>query len=257
MKLLAAAPAPGSWNQAWEEVAALVVVAFAYGAAVRRYGISTLRRRAFDGALLIALVVLVSPLATLALHYFLWAHLLQNVALAEWAPALAVLGVSPALAAAFARTRAVAALTHPLFALPLWLAAYGVWHLPILYDAALRHRLLLDLEHLSYVVTGCLLWWPVFQDVPRRVRAGTRAAYLFAAFVLASPLGLILALLPSPIYEFYEQAPRLWGVDPLTDQQIAGVVMAVSEGILFFALFAYFFVRFMGEEDAGYSPGDA
>jgi cytochrome c oxidase assembly factor CtaG len=255
--LVAEAPAPGSWNPAWEEVAALVLVAFAYGSAVRRYGISTLRRRAFDGALLIALVAVVSPLATLAFHYFLWAHLLQNVALAEWAPALAVLGLSPAVAAALARNRVVAALTHPLVALPLWLAAYGIWHVPALYDAALRNRLLLDLEHASYVVTGCLLWWPVFQEAPRRLRSGSKAAYLFAAFVLASPLGLALALLPNPIYHFYEQAPRLWGIAPLTDQQIGGVVMAVSEGILFFGLFAYFFVRFMAEEDAGYSPGDA
>jgi cytochrome c oxidase assembly factor CtaG len=255
--LLSAVPAPDSWNPAWEEAAALVLVAFAYGAAVRGYGISTPRRRAFDGALLIALAALVSPLATLALHYFLWAHLLQNVALAEWAPALAVLGLSPAIAAALARKAVIAALTHPLVALPLWLAAYGIWHIPALYDAALRHRLLLDLEHASYVVTGCLLWWPVFQAAPRELRAGTKAAYLFAAFVLASPLGLVLALLPSPVYGFYEQTPRLWDVAPLTDQQIAGVVMAVSEGILFFALFAYFFVRFMAEEDAGYSPGDA
>jgi cytochrome c oxidase assembly factor CtaG len=255
--ILGAAPSPGSWNRAWEEVAAVVVVAIAYGAAVRRYGIPTLRRRAFDGALLIALVAIVSPIATLALHYFLWAHLLQNVMLAEWAPALAMLGVSPALATALAARRPVAALTHPLVALPLWLAAYGIWHIPALYDAALNHRLLLDLEHASYLLTGCLLWWPVFQNAPRRLRAGGRAAYLFAAFVLASPLGLILALLPSPVYEFYGEAPRLWGIDPLTDQQIAGVVMAISEGILFFGLFAYFFVRFMAEEDAGYSPGDA
>ena len=255
--LPAAAPDPGGWNRAWEDVAVLVFVAFAYGAAVRRYGIPTLRRRAFDGALLIALVAIVSPLATLALHYFLWAHLLQNVMLAEWAPALTVLGLSPAVAAALAGNRFFAALTHPLVALPLWLAAYGIWHIPALYDAALRNRLLLDLEHLSYLVTGFLLWWPVFQAAPWALRAGTKAAYLFAAFVLASPLGLALALLPSPVYEFYEEAPRLWGIDPLTDQQIAGVVMAVSEGILFFGLFAYFFVRFMAEEDAGYSPRDA
>jgi cytochrome c oxidase assembly factor CtaG len=254
---LAEAPDPGSWNLAWEEIAALVFVAFAYGGAVRRYAIPTLRRRAFDGALLIALVAIVSPLATLGLHYFLWAHLLQNVMLAEWAPALAVLGLSPAVAAAMAGKRVVAVLTNPLVALPLWLGTYAIWHLPALYDAALRHRLLLDLEHASYLVTGCLLWWPVFQDAPRRLRAGAKAAYLFAAFVLASPLGLILALLPSPVYEFYEEAPRLWGIDPLTDQQIGGVIMAVSEGILFFGLFAYFFVRFMAEEDAGYSPGDA
>jgi putative membrane protein len=250
-------PSPGSWNPAWEEVAALVVVAIYYGAAVPRYGIPTLRRRAFDGALLIALVAVVSPLATLALHYFLWAHLLQNVALAEWAPALAVLGLSPAAAAVLARRPVFAALTHPLVALPLWLAAYGIWHIPALYDAALEHRLLLDLEHASYVATGFLLWWPVFQAAPRALRSGAKAAYLFAAFVLASPLGLVLALLPTPVYDFYEQAPRLWGIGPLTDQQIGGVIMAVSEGILFFALFAYFFVRFMAEEDAGYSHGDA
>jgi putative membrane protein len=252
-----AAPAPGSWNPAWEEVAALVVVAVFYGAAVRRYAIPTLRRRAFDGALLIALVAVVSPIATLALHYFLWAHLLQNVALAEWAPALAVLGLSSAAGAALARGRVFAVLTHPFVALPVWLATYGIWHVPALYDAALEHRLLLDLEHASYAATGFLLWWPVFHAAPRTLSAGAKAAYLFAAFILASPLGLVLALLPSPVYDFYEEAPRLWGIGPLTDQQIGGVVMAVSEGVLFFALFAYFFVRFMAEEDAGYSPGDA
>jgi cytochrome c oxidase assembly factor CtaG len=199
----------------------------------------------------------VSPLATLSLYYFLWAHLLQNVALAEWAPALAVLGVSPALAAVLTRPRIVQALVHPLVALPVWLAVYGVWHVPALYDAGLRHRLLLDLEHASYLAAGCLLWWPVFQDVPRRIRSGGKAAYLFGAFVLASPLGLVLALFPSPIYDFYENAGRLWGIGPLADQQLGGVLMAVSEGILFFALFAVYFVRFMAEEEAGYSQGDA
>jgi putative membrane protein len=250
-------PDPGTWNPAWEEAAALAVVGIGYASLVRRSEIPAWRRRAFDAALFIALVAVVSPLATLALHYFLWAHLLQNVALAEWAPALAVVGLSPAAAAALGRKRVIATLTQPLVALPLWLAAYGIWHIPALYDAALRHRALLDVEHASYVVTGFFFWWPVFQSVPRRLRAGGKAAYLFGAFVLASPLGLVLALLPSPIYGFYEEAPRLWGIGPLTDQQIGGVVMAVSEAIVFFALFAYFFVRFMAEEEAGYSHGDA
>jgi cytochrome c oxidase assembly factor CtaG len=255
--LVAAAPSPGSWHAAWEEVAALAVVAIVYSRAVRKYEISALRRRAFDAALFVALVAVVSPLATLALHYFLWAHLLQNVALAEWAPVLAVVGLPPAAAAALGSKRAFAALAQPLVALPLWLAAYGIWHVPAVYDAALRHRALLDLEHASYLITGFLFWWPVFHSVPRRLGAGGKAAYLFGAFVLASPLGLVLALLPNPVYGFYEDAPRLWGIGPLTDQQIGGVVMAVSEAIVFFALFAYFFVRFMAEEEAGYSPGDA
>jgi cytochrome c oxidase assembly factor CtaG len=234
-----------------------VSTATAYAVAATKGGVSGRRLVAFAGAMILVLAVVVSPLATLAFHYFLWAHLLQNVALAEWAPALAVLGLSAGMAAALARSRALSLLTQPLVALPLWLASYGVWHVPALYDAALRHRLLLDLEHASYLFTGFLLWWPVLQAAPHALRAGAKAAYLFAAFVLASPLGLVLALLPNPIYGFYEGAPRLWGIGPLTDQQIAGVVMAVSEAIVFFAVFAFFFVRFMAEEEEGYSPGDA
>jgi putative membrane protein len=250
-------PSPGSWNPAWEEIGALALAAVAYRIHVRGRAISWARRRAFDAALLVALLAIVSPLGTLALHYLVWAHLLQNVALAEWAPALAVLGFAPVAGTGLAEKRVFAALVRPLVALPLWLATYGVWHVPAVYDAALRHRALLDLEHASYVATGFLFWWPVFQSVPRRLRSGGKAAYLFGAFVLASPLGLVLALLPSAIYDFYENAPRLWGVGPLTDQQIGGVVMAVSEAVVFFALFAFFFVRFMAEEEAGYSPGDA
>ena len=250
-------PAPGSWQAPWEEIAAVALLAGGYALAFRNHPASWPRVAAFTTALLVFVGVVVSPLATLALHYVLWAHLLQNVALAEWAPALAVVGLPPSLAAALGRKRVLGTLTRPLVALPLWLAAYGVWHVPALYDAALRHRPLLDLEHASYFATGCLLWWPVFQSVPRRLGAGGKAAYLFGAFVLASPLGLVLALLPGSIYGFYETAPRLWGVGPLADQQIAGVVMAVSEAIVFFGLFAVFFVRFMAEEEAGYSPGDA
>jgi putative membrane protein len=250
-------PAPGSWQASWEELAAVLIAATAYAVAARRQSPSGLQAAAFAVAMLGIVAVVLSPLATLALHYVLWAHLLQNVALAEWTPALAVVGLPPALAAALVRFRIPAALTHPFVALPLWLAAYGIWHVPLLYDAALRHRVLLDLEHACYFAAGCLLWWPVFQSAPRRMSAGGKAAYLFAAFVLASPLGLVLALLPSPVYGFYESAPRLEGISPLTDQQIAGVVMAVSEAIVFFALFAYFVVRFMAEEEAGYSPDDA
>ena len=73
---------------------------------------------------------------------------------------------------------------------------------------------------------------------------------MFIAFVFASPLGLLLALLPSPLYDFYVAAPRLRDLTPLEDQQIAGIAMAVSEAIVFFAAFAAVFVRFMAEEES-------
>jgi putative membrane protein len=64
-----------------------------------------------------------------------------------------------------------------------------------------------------------------------------------------SPLGLLLALLPSAIYDFYEAAPRLWGLSALTDQQIAGVTMAAEQAAVLFAAFAFCFARFMREQE--------
>jgi putative membrane protein len=255
--LLATTPPASSWYPAWEEVAVLVGLGVAYVLAARKDRPSLLRSALFFSGLVLAFVAVASPVATVAVHYLVSAHLLQNVVLAEWTPALLVLGLGPWVAGWVARTSVARTLTRPLVALPFWLATYAFWHVPFAYEAALDNRLLLDLEHLSYVAVGLCLWWPVFQDEPWHLPSGGKAAYLFAAFVLASPLGLLFALLPSPLYDTYVQAPRLWGLEPLEDQQIGGTLMAVSEAIVFFGLLAYFFVRFMAEEDAGYSHGDA
>ena len=80
--------------------------------------------------------------------------------------------------------------------------------------------------------------------------AGAKAAYLFAAFVLASPLGLLMALIPRAIYPFYVHAPRTWGPGPLADQQIAGVTMAAEEAIVFFGAFTAYLLRFLADEQA-------
>ena len=241
-------PYAWSWNP--EALVTLGLTA-AYLVALRRYPAPAWRIACFFGAMGLLLLVSVTPVHTLAMHYLLTAHLLQNVVLAEWAPLLVVLGIPAALAATIARSSVVRALTHPLVALPLWLANYMVWHLPWVYDAALeRPDTLLHLEHAMYFLTGLAMWWCVFQDEPHRLGSGARAAYVFAAFVLGSPIGLVMALVPNAIYDFYVEAHhRVWGLDPLDDQQLAGMLMAVEQAVVFFAVFAYWFFRFLAEED--------
>ncbi len=237
----------------WDADALVVVpaLAAAYGLSLRRFPAPRWRVACFAAGAAILLAVLISPLDTLARHYLLSAHLLQNVALAEWAPALLVLGLAPAAANALARIPGARAATHPLVALPVWLVTYFVWHLPWAYDAALRHQAtLLHLEHASYFAAGCLLWWPVFHG---RASSGAKALYLFGAFVLASPLGLMLALLPDAVYGFYEHGPGLWGLSPLADQQIAGITMAAEEAAVFFAAFAVYLARFLRDEEAAHA----
>jgi cytochrome c oxidase assembly factor CtaG len=223
-----------------------LVPALAVGIALGSRSGGFSRPRLAAGALGIVLVfaAFFTELEPLANHTFLWAHLLQNVVLAEWAPALLVLAVPPSLA----HRAAGFPLFRPLLALPLWLVTYYTWHLPAIYDTALRQpHSLLHVEHLTYVAAGICLWWPV---VHGKYSAGAKAAYLFAAFVLASPLGLLLALIPRAIYPFYAHAPRRWGPSPLADQQIAGVTMAAEEAAVFFAAFAAFFLRFLADEQA-------
>jgi putative membrane protein len=241
-------PYAWSWNP---EALVILVVALTYIVGLRRYPAPTWRIACFGVAMVLLLLVSVTPIHTLGMHYLLTMHLLQNVVLAEWAPLLVVLGLSPALAACIARVAAVRAVTHPAVALPLWLASYMVWHLPWLYDAALENpNTLLHLEHATYFVTGVAMWWCVFQDEPHRLGSGGRAGYVFAAFVLGSPIGLVMALVPDAIYDFYvETHHRVWGLDPLEDQQLAGMLMAVEQAAVFFAVFVYWFFRFLAEEE--------
>jgi cytochrome c oxidase assembly factor CtaG len=227
-----------------EAVALVPALALAYVFAARRHPPGRRRIAAATAGLALVFLAFFTQLQPLALHTFLWAHLLQNVVLAEWAPALLVLAIPPALAT---RARGVT-LFRPLVALPLWVGTYFVWHLPWVYDFALEHpHSLLHVEHLTYLAAGIALWWPVIHG---SYSAGTKAAYMFAAFVLASPLGLVLALIPRPVYSFYEHARRTWGPGPLVDQQIAGVTMAVEQAIVFFAVFAAFMLRFLRDEQA-------
>jgi len=246
------AHSPYAWQADVDTTVVVPVLSLVYLFAVGRLGAPRWRIACFAGSMVLLAVAFWTPLHHLGLHYLLTAHLLQNVILAEWAPLLAVLGISRPMAELLARARVWRFLTHPAVALPLWLVDYFVWHVPPVYDAALDQQTwLIHVEHACYFATGILVWWPLVQDVPRRLASGARAGYAFAAFVLASPIGLLLALLPRPAYEFYADQPtRIWGLSPLVDQQIAGVTMATEQAAVLFLVFLFWFRRFLAEEGA-------
>lgn len=194
---------------------------------------SRLRVASFAGGLALLLVSLLGPLHALQFD-LLTAHLFQNIVLAEWAPALLAFGLAPELG------RRAARYVPPWAGLPLWLAVYYGWHAPPLYDAALRNAsTLLQLEHAAYLLAGLALWLPVAHG---RMSDGAKAGYVFAAFLLISPLGLLLALIPEPIYDYYDGH---WGLTPLEDQQVGGVAMSSEAAVVFFAVLSVYFRRFV------------
>jgi len=211
----------------------------------------------FCVGLALVVVPVNSPLETIATERLLLIHLLQNVMLADWAPPLLILGLTPAMRAALARLggRPFAALTRPVVSLPVWLVGWYGIHWGFFYDFALRHPVVLNVEHLLLLSIGLLFWWPVLADEPRRLTTPVKIAYLGAAFVASSFLGLAFIFSTSPFYAFYEHAPRLWGLSPAKDQNLGGILMNGEQTAVFLAALAYFLWRLLEEEHlAGVNP---
>jgi putative membrane protein len=245
---------PAAWSFTFEPAFLVIAAAAVYGyVRLAREVERPSRGRATlfgIGAALVAFS-LNSPLETIAVHYLLVIHLLQNVMIADWAPPLLILGLTPAMRARVARLggRPLAAVTRPRVTLPFWLVVwYGV-HLPPFYDWALRHGWPLNLEHGLLILAGLVFWWPVFAAEPHRVSTPIKLAYLGAAYIGSAFLSLAYIFSARAFYTFYEHAPRLWGLSATKDQNLGGILMNVEQLIVFFAALSFYLLRLLSEED--------
>jgi cytochrome c oxidase assembly factor CtaG len=99
--------------------------------------------------------------------------------------------------------------------------------------------------------TGLAFWWAVIS--PGRMRAHSRMLLLFGAFIAAAPVSFALAF-TQPAYDFYEHAPKLWGLSPLEDQQIGAVGMAIEQAVILFAACSIAFMQWLDEDEAPRRP---
>jgi putative membrane protein len=231
-------------------LALAVASAVLYWLAARRDPLGW-RALLFAFGLLLLAGALNSPLETIAVHYLLLIHLLQNVMIADWAPPLLVLGLTPAMRAALARRggRTLAWITRPTIALPVWLVGWYGIHLSVFYDFALRNPWTLNFEHALLIGLGLVFWWPVLAGEPHDVSVPVKIGYLAAAFVGSAFLGLGLTFSETPFYDFYAQAPRLWGLSAAKDQNFGGILMNAEQAAVFLAAILYFIVRLIPEEE--------
>lgn len=220
----------------------------------------------FSGLALVA-IALLSPLDPLGEQYLLSAHMAQHLLLADLAGPLLLAGLRAPLLYFFwprpilvkaARTAVLrklwSVLTRPAWALGTWLVVLYAWHLPVAYEAALRHESLHILEHVSFAFTGMLAWWPLLDPTHHRAEGRMwKAFYVVVARTIGGILGIILIVLPSQLYGFYGDAPLHYGLTPRTDQQLAGAMMMAVDFIIVTAGFFYFLAR-MGDEQEGTDP---
>lgn len=213
------------------------------------------QRIAFLAGCLVLLLALGPPLEDWA-GLLLAGHMLQHVLLTMVAPPLLLLGTPAWALRPMLRwpivARAGYALTRPLVALVLSSAAFVVWHVPVLYDAALRSEPLHVVQHQTYLVTALLAWWPLVGPLPEWPRPAppVQCLYLFGLTFSGSIVGSFLALSKTGLYPYYQTLPRMWGIDLIRDQQIAGLMMGVGANAVYLLLTAVVFLRWAGQEEA-------
>lgn len=198
----------------------------------------------FVAGVALVLLGLVSPLDAIAEEYLQSAHMLQHVLIADVGVALALVAVRGPLSMFFlprdlmaplARGRrlrsALSFLLRPKVAVALWLVVLLAWHVPVLYEAALRHPLLHRVEHLSFVVVGALVWTLLIDPTGHgRLSLNGRIGLAALLFWVGQLLSYVFLFSFTPYYDVYADQPeRLLGVSPVTDQRLAGAVMMVEQ----------------------------
>jgi putative membrane protein len=221
-----------SWDWEPSVVIGCAALAIGYLAVVRR---RLTRAPYFLAGVLLLLLDLVSPIDTLADQYLFSAHIVQHFLLALVIPPLMLLG-TPAF-----ELRGFDKLERVIGQPPVsWLLGVGTmlaWHIPVLFNAALASDGLHIFQHLSFLVTGAIFWWPILGPLPdRRLPALAAVSYLFSACVCCSLLGAFLTFAPAGLYPAYLNPPaHLWGLDPKSDQQLGGMLMWVPGCFVYLA----------------------
>jgi putative membrane protein len=143
--------------------------------------------------------------------------------------------------------------TRPLAAGTLFSVPITLWHLPQFYEAALEHHPLHIVQHLVFIATAVVMWWPILAPVPELPRASypTQLIYLFALGLPMSLTGALITLSDRVLYPFYAAAPRVWGLTPLADQQMGGLLMWVVGTIYLWVAASVVWFRWSAREESG------
>ena len=212
-------------------------------------------------------LALVSPLDVLSDEYLFSAHMAQHLILILFVPPLLIAGLSRAfvrsILAAPALARVERILSRPALAWPLAAAALWIWHWPVLYNAALASEDVHILEHLCFLVTATIFWWPIFAPVAEARMAPMAAiVYLATASVSNSVLAILLTFAAPGLYPAYTHPadslgilPMIrdgWGLTPAADQQLGGLLMWVPGGLVFLAAIIFVLARWYAEPEAGF-----
>jgi len=262
------------WNLDPLELAVLALAGALYWRRARtlaRRGppVPPLRVVAFGAGLLTLFFALASTIDTIGEERLFSVHMLQHLLLGDVGALLLVLGLDGRLLRPLLRVRLVhrlRVLAHPLVALPLWGANFVVWHLPVLFDAALRHDAVHALQHSLFVALGMLMWAALLEPLPGPAwfTAPWRIPYVLGMWLVMLVLSQVFIWSSHVYYPPYAHDATLWGLTHLSDQKAGGGVMLVESALTMLPALVWVLLRVLKESearqqlvDAGVAPATA
>ncbi|MEE9132168.1 MAG: cytochrome c oxidase assembly protein [Gemmatimonadota bacterium] len=258
-----------AWDWSWQMYpgvwAFVSLLGIAYWVLLRRLGAraregalweSRLRRATYFAGLLCLWVALDWPIGPLGAGYLASAHMVQFLLIALVAPPLLLYGLPSGAFERLANRPAVLGflrvVTHPLVALAFFNVTLIATHWPSVVDSMMGSQLGSFLLDMAWWVAGLVLWWPVVAPVPARPGFAYlyKIGYLILATIVNTPVFALLTFSGLPLYATYELSPPIQGISPRVDQQLAGLIMKIGGGLIFWAAITVLFYRWYRAEHA-------
>lgn len=203
----------------------------------------------FATGLLAMFLALNGPLHDISDFYLFSGHMVQHLVLTFVTPPLLLLGTPGFMYRPALRIPAVAAvarfITGPRAAFAIFNLVLAVWHLPPMYNSAMYYHEVHILQHLMFLVGAVIVWWPLLSPLPELPRLSYPGQMLYS-FLLTLPMTIIsifIVYADHILYPAYASAPRLWGLSPLEDQRLGGLIMWIPGGLFFYALTTVVFFK--------------
>ncbi len=244
-------------------VLGLTAMAAAYGVGLQRLRPRTIWDEnvvapreilSFASGMLLLVVALVSPLDTLSEAMFS-AHMVHHVLLLYVVPPLLLLGtpawlIRPAMTWPGVR-RVLVFLTSPIPAIALFNVILVFWHMPGFWDATLVDNTVHALEHVGFLGAGIIAWWPIFSPLPEvpRLSYPGQMLYLFVQSLVPAIIGAFVTFSSVVVYPLYAYTPKILGLTPLVDQQVAGLLMKLLGTLFLWILVSIRFFQWFSHEE--------
>ncbi len=205
------------------------------------------RQACYAAGLIVLAGALSPPVDTLA-DQLLAAHMAEHLLIGDISALLIVLGLTGPLLAPLLRNRVVAklrVLAHPVVAIVVWATNFYVWHLPVLYQAALRHDAIHALQHVTFLAFGIAVWMALLGPLPKPswFTNAWQLVYIIVVRLAGTVLANVMIFSGTVLYPIYHHGDATWHISAMGDQIAAAGLMMVEESLLTVSLFCWLFLK--------------